>query len=60
MKSKAIKSLQYYNPEQSAARAVKFFRVGKYKNLQTIVAGGTSLPIALRFLQTQKNTQKYP
>ena len=30
------------------------FCVGKYKNLQTVVAGGTSLLIALRFLQTQK------
>ena len=37
--SKAIKSLKYYNLEQSVARATKLFRFGKQINL-TIVTGG--------------------
>ena len=53
--SKAIKSLKYYNLEQSVARATKLFRFGKQINL-TIVAGQNCN--FTRFYNTRKNIEK--
>ena len=54
--SKAIKSLKYYNLEQSAARAAtKLFRFRKQINL-TIVAGQNSN--FTRFYNTRKNIER--
>ena len=47
--SKAIKSLQYRNPQQSAARTTNFFRVGKQKKLID-----NSYGFALPFVQHKK------